>query len=181
MWNYFGEVVRKLREMPEYQGLPVEGLLPVVFPNLHYIWIVRRDKVRQAVSWAKAAQTGVYAWIGDDPPIPAKEPHFDFTLIDNLRRLVLEGEAGWQAYFEACGVNPFMVVYEELVTDYEGTAAAALEYLGVDHSERPDFGQRRLMKQADAVNEEWVRRYMEIVFHNPCEGDPEAGFKPSQG
>jgi LPS sulfotransferase NodH len=48
-----------------------------------------------------------------------------------LYRLVLEGEAGWQNFFENCGVQPFKVVYEELVEAYEPTALQILEYLNV--------------------------------------------------
>jgi len=130
MWNCFAEVMRKLGEMHEYQGLPETARFGAVFPNLHYIWIVRRNRLRQAVSWARAAQTRIYAWNGGEPPAPGKEPHFDFTFIDNLHRLVREGEAGWQAYFQACGATPFKVVYEELVENYEGTALAILDFLG---------------------------------------------------
>jgi trehalose 2-sulfotransferase len=61
MWNYFPHVIRSLQELPEYQGLAAAPLLGMLLPNLHYIWLVRADKVRQAVSWAMAAQTDIYA------------------------------------------------------------------------------------------------------------------------
>ena len=62
MWNYFHTMLKSLQELPEYKEMDAPQLMAALFPNVHYIWMVRRDKVRQAVSWAKAAQTDIYAW-----------------------------------------------------------------------------------------------------------------------
>jgi len=162
MWNYFEEMLRNLRELPEYRDLPAPQLMSSLFPNLHYIWIVRRDKIRQAVSWARAGQTNVYALRKGEIPVPQQEPVFDFTFINNLYNLVLEGEAGWQSFFEAGGVQPFKVIYEELVAAYEPTALAILDYLRVSYPPDLVFGERKLLKQADALNEAWVKKYLEM-------------------
>jgi LPS sulfotransferase NodH len=161
MWNYFHTMLKSLQELPEYRDLDAPQLMDSLFPNVHYIWIVRRDKVRQAVSWAKAGQTDVYAWPKGEMPIPKREPTFDFEFIDQLHNLVLEGEAGWQSFFEACGVQPFRVAYEDLVEAYESTALRVLEYLHVPYPKNVVFGERRLQKQADALNEAWVQQYIQ--------------------
>jgi LPS sulfotransferase NodH len=161
MWNYFPTMLQKLTDLPEYSGWNAPPLLADLFPNLRYIWIVRRDKVRQAVSWAKAGQTNIYSWYKGDPlPVPKQEPTFDFTFIDNLYNLILEGEAGWQTFFEACGVQPFKVIYEELVEAYEETALRILDYLNIPFPKDLVFGERRMQKQADALNDLWVERYL---------------------
>ena len=95
-------------------------------------------------------------------PVPEQEPEFDFTLIDNLHRLVLEGEAGWRAFFDECGVEPFKVIYEDLVESYEKTALRILDYLDVAVPADLVFGERRLRKQADGLNEVWVAQYLEM-------------------
>jgi LPS sulfotransferase NodH len=162
MWNYFHTMIKSLRELPEYKEMDAPQLMAALFPNVHYIWIVRREKVRQAVSWAKAVQTDIYAWTKGKVPVPKQEPAFDFAFIDQLYKLVLEGEAGWQNFFEACGVQPFTVVYEELVESFEPTAIRILEYLKIPYPKDLVFGERRLQKQADALNETWVEKYMEM-------------------
>lgn len=160
MWNYFSRTLEKLQELPDYRGMQPCQVMAALFPNLHYIWIVRHDKVRQAVSWAKAGQTGIYAWHKGKTPVPEKDPTFDFTFIDNLYKLVLEGEAGWQSFFDECGVQPFKVVYEDLVEAYEQTAIRILEYLDIPFPKDLAFGERQLQKQADALNEAWAAEYM---------------------
>jgi LPS sulfotransferase NodH len=165
MWNYFNTMLKSLQELPEYKEMDAPQLMATLFPNLHYIWIIRRDKVRQAVSWAKAAQTDIYARSTREAPVPKQEPTFDFAFIDQLYNLVLEGEAGWRNFFETCGVQPFQVIYEELVEAYEPTASRILEYLKIPHPKNLVFGERRLQKQADALNETWVEKYIEMKQH----------------
>ena len=97
-----------------------------------------------------------------EAPVPKQEPTFDFAFIDQLYKLVLEGEAGWQNFFDACGVQPFKVVYEELVEAFEPTAIRILEYLKIPYPKNLVFGERRLQKQADALNETWVEKYIEM-------------------
>jgi len=160
MWNYFHKVIDKLTVLPGYEGLSAPQLMAAVFPNLHFIWMVRRDKVRQAVSWAKAAQTDIYAWHKGNAPIPKGEPTFDFTFVDNLHRLILKGEAGWQSFFDACGVQPIKVLYEDLIENYEGTALRILDTLKISYPKDLQFGERRLQKQADALNDFWVEEYL---------------------
>jgi LPS sulfotransferase NodH len=76
--------------------------------------------------------------------------------------LILEGESGWQGFLEESGVQPFKVVYEELVEAYEATVPRILKYLGMPYLEDLAFGKRELQQQADAVNEAWVQQYLEI-------------------
>ena len=42
---------------PERRGLSLAEHLDSLFPNLRYVWVTRRDKVRQAVSLVKARQS----------------------------------------------------------------------------------------------------------------------------
>ena len=162
MWNYFPSMLERFQELPGYGGRNAPQLMAAMFRNLHYIWIIRRDKVRQAVSWAKAGQTDIYAWHKGESLVPKQEPTFDFTYIDKLYQLILEGEAGWQDFFEACGVQPFTVIYEELVEAYEETALRILAYLNIPIHTQLVFGERRLQKQADSLNEAWVEKYIEM-------------------
>src|SRR5690242_16750524 len=50
IWNFHAEFVSCLREGLGHQELQAHELPPKAFPNLRYIWMTRRDKVRQAIS-----------------------------------------------------------------------------------------------------------------------------------
>lgn len=178
IWQFIENFVDNLRDIPGYEKLPVPQLLSTAFPQLSYIWITRRDKVRQAISYWKALQT--HRWIGFEdwqppvqlmdrkaafarkPRISQKEPIFDFKTIERLRRGIEEDEEEMQQYFSACGVQPFKVVYEDFVNAYEETACQTLNYLQIPIPEQLTFGERKLQKQANEQSEEWVQRYYEM-------------------
>ena len=52
--RYLGEM---LGALPEQGGSSLDEQLDSLFPNLRYVWVTRRDKVRQAVSLVKAKQS----------------------------------------------------------------------------------------------------------------------------
>lgn len=170
MWGYAGEVAEKLRGLPGNDALPMAELLARSFPNLSYIHVTRRDRVRQAVSFAKAIQTGVWASSEGIPPVLAREPEYDGTLIDHLVREVAEHDRMWGAYFREAGVAPLRVVYEDLVPTYEVTARRVLRHLGIEPPSNLELAPRRMRRQANALSEKWVRRYRAEV------SDPGAGF-----
>lgn len=167
MWNYRAAVVAELRRIDKYRDTPEYLLLQTVFPQLHCIWMIRRDKVRQAVSWAKAGQTGIYASHQAERQKPRQEAVFDFRLIDNLHRLILEGEAGWQNYFRECGASPFTVFYEDLAACLEVKTIEVLEYLGLGAPKDFRIENLPLTRQSDSLNDEWAQKYIEMKRAEP--------------
>jgi LPS sulfotransferase NodH len=186
IWQFAESFLDHLQDLPGYEKVPMPQLLATIFPRLSYIWITRRDKVRQAVSYWKAIQTD--AWIGLEEgqhlariadqqnifPTKAslesqnprrgekKEAYFDFKAIERLRRDLEQDEVEMQQYFTACGVQPFKVVYEDFVDRYEQTAFQILEYLHIPVLKQLVFAERVLKKQANHQSEEWVQRYNQM-------------------
>lgn len=160
--DYTRHHLARLRALPNYTWLKKMGaheFLATVLPELHYVQIVRRDKVRQAISGVKNEQTKI-PWVRDgEPLVPAQEPRFDFHRIDRYARRLALDEAAWTAYFKQAGVHPFVVVYEELASSYEKTAMDVLAYLGIPAPPDLRFKERRLQRQADVVTEQWVEKY----------------------
>ena len=161
MWNNLPWVTRRLQALPQFQGLPTAALLPAVFPGLHVVQIIRRDRLGQAISWAKAAQDGVWVTTDDAPAVPVGRPVYDFGFINGLERLIVEGENGWRDLFRELEIQPYEVLYEELVTPdgYQAAVHGVAAHLGVALAvlRRP---QPRSHRQADHVNEEWRQRYL---------------------
>ncbi|MGH9279468.1 MAG: Stf0 family sulfotransferase [Acidimicrobiales bacterium] len=160
-WNNVPWAVAKFQELPRFAGLSRAGVLHRAFPGLQAVHLTRRDRVAQAVSWARAARDGVWTdWVDRPSPVRPPPPQYDATFIANLEGLIAEGERGWRELFVELGVEPLDLEYEELVTDDRLDVAVrrVLDHLGINHAQigpvRP--GTRRL---ADGVNEEWAARY----------------------
>ncbi len=170
MWGYFGDFVGNIRQIPHYREMAVSDSLLAIFPNLHYILVSRLDKVRQAVSLWKAIQT--QTWRIDEHEVSSNsttlsrhqesELVFNFAAIDHLVQRITQHDAAWQHYFTCLGIQPFTVVYEELVSTYEATAIAILRYLGVPTPEHLTFAPRTMQQQSNTLSEEWVERFWAI-------------------
>lgn len=130
MFGDLPDLLGKLATLPGSRGLDDRALLERAFPNLRFVWIWREDVVAQAVSGSRAIQTGVW-YEADARRSPATQPRFDFAQIHGLAREAAAHRVGWQRWFQAHGIEPFGVRYEELVADMGGTTRRALAFLGI--------------------------------------------------
>ena len=146
--------------------MPSESeLLRRAFPDLRYVFLTRRDKIRQAVSYDRAIRSGVWwstaatAKGNGQPQVP---PPFDFEQIDEWVTRLCQFESSWRRHFKRMGVVPFEIAYEDLVGAYESTVRAILLFLDLSFANDVKVAAPRLQRQADEVTEEWVARYRRI-------------------
>jgi len=130
--------------------------LELAFPKATYVNCIREDRNRQAVSWAIARATGHWTTLKGRGPMPPVE--YDFAAIDQCRREIEHAERQWVELFEAAGIEPMTVTYEQLASDYAGTVAAVARFVGGD-VEADDVPVPRLAKQANAQSRALLQRY----------------------
>lgn len=126
-----------------------------------YIHMVRRDRLRQAISYTVAEQTGV--WIVDGTHLPtgraSSTPRYDHDGIRRHLRMLDHDAATWARYFDRHRVTPHVVVYEDLLARYEDGVRGCLAFLGVEAPERiPAPG---IARQADETTSRWVARFLD--------------------
>lgn len=120
-----------------------------------WIRIRREDRVAQAVSWARALQTGRWA-SHQRASLPAV---YRPRQIERLALEIDRQEACWDEYFARAGRAPLCLTYEQLVADHEGTIRRVLAYLEVPGAAEARVASPALRSQADAVNADWIARY----------------------
>jgi LPS sulfotransferase NodH len=161
-WHQFEYLGRKLQAV--HGDGQILDLLKATFPDLRYVFLTRRDKVRQAVSYYRAIATNIWwsvrAESGADRDIPA--PVFDYEQIDHWVSRLWDFELSWRQHFERAGVKPFEVSYEEFMRAYEPTVLSILRYLDLPIADGLRIAPPRLEKQADEVSATWVRRYWQM-------------------
>jgi trehalose 2-sulfotransferase len=172
-WHQFLHLRKKLRFIHGNGASDLE-VLRGAFPDLRFIFLTRRDKVRQAVSYYKALRTDCWHSLRPDTTdtretpapesSPAPEPSFDFEQIDRWVTRFTNDEASWSRYFATVGLEPFEVVYEDFIATYESTILDILRYLNIPLPERMTIAPPRLCKLADLVSEEWARRYRALKW-----------------
>jgi LPS sulfotransferase NodH len=159
MMNHFVELVEELRKLPGRARLSADARLQSVFPGLRYVWITRRDKLRQAISRLRADQTARWWRHQGDLDLPVPEPRFNRKEIERRLEEIRIQETEWQTFFDASGTEPVVVVYEDLVGNYEATAKRVARELGIVVPRKVWFGERQLLSQSDAKTDQWVERF----------------------
>lgn len=155
MWDARDGLLFRLRRLTRQYDASDLAVIQEVFPDPRFVWLRREDVVAQAVSWAKASQTGQYAAQQD----ATAGVVFDFDHIDGLMHLASVQAGEWRRWFAAHGLHPFELTYEELCADRVGMALRVLSYLGIEAPDKPIIAPPWLKPQSDEVNAEWIARY----------------------
>jgi len=155
-------LVGRLRESGEFgdHELGERELLETAFPRLRYIQLTREDKLRQAISTARAMQTNL--WVPGKEHNITGEAKFDPALIDQCLFCVEQAERQWAKFFARNQLDPLAITYENLCNDYPGTVNQVFDFLQIRPPRRFDLGPPRTVRQADGLTEEWVREYLAL-------------------
>ena len=165
MWSYFPDFLELMRGIPRFGGMGDGSLLNTAFPDLHYVFISRSDKVRQAVSLWRALQTWVWRKGGDaaeDPPAQTREV-YSFDAIDHLLDQLRRHEDAWRGFFFRIGQRPFTLYYEDVAGDLEGSVSRILDLMEIERPTAPLQVGEPMGRQSDELSESWVQSYLEDV------------------
>ncbi len=154
MWNDFN----RLRSSARSSAGADAGLefMRATFPDPQFIWLRRADKVRQGISWWRAAETGQWAVrAGQESGRPAA----DVEQIAALVRFAEQCEDGWRQWFASTGLQPCEVFYEDLTGDRLAVANKVLAFLRLPELDVGSLPPVRYQQQADGLTE----RYVDLV------------------
>lgn len=161
MWETLPELLTRLSLLHLDQHSD-HRRLEAAFGKIAYIHLSRTDKVDQAISQAKAEQSGLWHLASDGSErerIGApQEPDYDADRIDALVRELRASDAAWNAWFAGQGIEPLRLTYEELSSDPQATLARVLDKLGLDVA-RADAVEVRTRKMADEDSVDWAARF----------------------
>ena len=146
------------------------ALLRNAFPRLQFVHIHRRHKLRQALSTARALQTGL--WKVKNGEMEEREPQFDAELIEQSLREAERQEKIWRDFFQRLGIEAFQVQYEELCRDYEGTIGSVLDFLKISLPRGTRVGPPVTIRQSDEISRMWEERFL---AERPSAYSPAAG------
>jgi len=161
MWSHLVEFVNPtLSKHSDFESLNMFQRLDKVFHQPRYIWVTRRDKVRQAVSLYRATNTGDWVRRVGDAPVSAQPAvEFSFQSIENARLQVMTGDAGWKHLFAENHVTPLIIEYEDFMENYKPTMRQVLDFIEATPPPGFQIPAPPIEKQADNINEQFVQRY----------------------
>ncbi len=157
---YLDDFLARLRDTRAFGDAATNELtmLRNAFPRLRFVHIVRRHKLRQALSTARALQTGL--WKVQEGKTALREPQFDAELIEQSLREAERQEDIWYKFFQRNSIAAFQVEYEELCRDYEETIRGVLDFLRISLPRGARIGPPVTIRQADEISRIWEERFL---------------------
>lgn len=169
-WRDVRETVRERLGLPTVDAGAAEDIeadpatfavLRDLLPNPTFVHLVRRDRVRAAVSAYVAMTTGVFRAL--DAPTLAQtraDVPYDYDAILGCLGALDRSDARWRAFFAANGITPVSVDYEQLVARFDDTIGRLLDELG--HPRASTVSRTpRLTRQSADVSERLVLRFIQ--------------------
>ncbi|MBO6756931.1 MAG: sulfotransferase [Roseibium sp.] len=136
--------------------------LQAAFGRILFIHLTRTDKVQQAVSYVKAKQTGLWHKAPDGTELerlsPPRGPVYDAEHLRSCYDRFVADDVGWNAWFDALGVTPLRLTYEQVSGNPRAALEDVLDGLGLDRAAAEGIVPG-VAKLADATNREWETRF----------------------
>jgi LPS sulfotransferase NodH len=133
---------------------------PDLLPHVSWdrvVYLTRRDKIGQALSYARAFQTK--QWFANQEPHHA--PEYDKLAVDQAVQWVHQSEAAWELLLERKGCDVLRVHYEDLLSDVDHVVQKVATFMEIELSSFQHMDLPLTNVQRDATSGEWRRRYLE--------------------
>lgn len=124
-------------------------------PDLRFVFLSRRDLLGQAISWARALQTGQYR---STQPVRQIEV-FDGALIQKQLDALVREKARWEMFFARTGIIPLRLEYESVILNPEEAVGQIAKLLDIKPGLARDSSKITVERQRDAINVEWADRF----------------------
>lgn len=178
MWVNFNDILRRLRESQENPSDSDLELLKKVFPNLKYIFISRKNKVRQAISLARSAKTKLWNKYQDKENSKKVSfnrysntskthknyyPYISPGSIKVYLSQIEKDESAWLKFFKDNNIEAKTIIYEELVQNKAKNIHSILDFLSILSFEDIKMDSH-LQKQADIYTELLIIQYKIVAL-----------------
>jgi LPS sulfotransferase NodH len=150
MWAHLVDLGRRLGT----DDLP--ALVDDLFDRPRFVWVRRRDRVRQAVSLWRAMQT--QSWRAENES-GSGEPQYSEAAIGHLVALLSAHDAAWERFFARHGGAVLELDYEDVASDLLGTLRRTLAHILVAPPAGMLDALPRMRRQADERSDAWAEAY----------------------
>jgi LPS sulfotransferase NodH len=149
MWAHLVDLGRQLGSDD------LAALVDEQFGRPRFVWVRRRDTVRQAVSLWRAMQT--QSWRAENEPA-AGEPRYSYAALRHLVELLTAHDHAWERFL-GDRRHVLTLTYEEIASDIGHAVARTFAHIGIAPP-RAAVGELPAMRrQADERSAEWAEAY----------------------
>jgi LPS sulfotransferase NodH len=148
----FKGFLMQLRELAERN----EALLEMLQPN-EIVYLMRRDRVAHAVSYARAHLTGI--WCQEQSNGANEQVDYSLEALRRAERWIEAQETQWERLFERLGVAPLRLWYEDVAARPNEAVEAVARHLGVILDPAASVEVPEVRKQTGDAAGRWAAAY----------------------
>jgi LPS sulfotransferase NodH len=138
----------------------LEEVLATILPRgrpRRIIYLRRRDRLAQTVSYARASISGV--WRKEQERAAELPIDYSDDALEAAKRGIAFQEAAWEQMFSELRIEPLTVWHEEALSDGSAVVEAVANYLGVSLDPLAAVEVPQIAKQSEGNSREWAERY----------------------
>ena len=157
----------------ELKGLPKDmrdiDIFRETHPGIKFIYLFRKNRLRQSISYIKARQSRVWELRGNTEPPNFENYVYDRTDIDEMIKTLNRENSGWRKWFEDNEIELLGLMYEECVKFPIDTLKRCADFLEAEvaiSQEHLDIAMQNPLfpkKQSDKTTCMWIKKYSEDV------------------
>jgi LPS sulfotransferase NodH len=125
-------------------------------PNLHFVHLTRGDLLGQAISWARAIQTGQYRSTSQ----ARGSARYDSDLVRGALSALVSEDSRWRLWFARTGIQPLHILYEVAAANPQSVADQIGQMLGLEQRPLVNLSAVDVGVQRDAESDEWRSRFL---------------------
>ena len=138
----------------------LEDVLATMLPRggaRNVLYLRRRDRAAQAVSYARADLSGVWRKEQESAETPPAE--YSDEALDAAERGIAFQESVWVRMFNDLRLEPLTLWHEDVLADPASAAEQVANYLGVTLDPAAGIAVPEIEKQSAGNSAEWLARY----------------------
>ena len=144
------------RKGPQLLEEVLTAMLPQGGPR-RIVYVRRRDRIAQTVSYARAALSGI--WRKEQESKVAQPLEYSTEALEAAERGIALQEAVWNQMFSELKIEPLTVWHEDAVANGAAVAEAVANYLGVTIEASAVVQVPMIEKQSEGDSLAWAERY----------------------
>jgi LPS sulfotransferase NodH len=135
-------------------------VMATILPNgatRRVVYLRRRDRIAQIVSYARATLSGV--WRKEQETARPPQIEYSDEALEAAERGIAHQEAGWEQMFAELKIDPLTVWHEDALADGAAVAQAVADYVGTPIELAAAVEVPAIEKQSEGNSREWAERY----------------------
>jgi LPS sulfotransferase NodH len=150
----------QLEQLQQTNPPLLDDVLATVLPRdrpRRIVYLRRRDRIAQAVSYARASLSGV--WRKEQETLGPAPIEYSQEALESAEQGIVFQEGVWERMFNDLRIEPLRVWHEDVLANAEQTAGQVADYLGVPIDPQAGVRVPEIEKQSRGDAEDWLTKY----------------------